>query len=176
MTLPRTVGSLVSCSTETTEPLSPVCSCTQPRDSASAQLASLCLCQGWAQDQWGTAGQRKSLEPQAPSLPSFLSLLLSSLLGQPWQRHLLQPWGAQGRQGRASRELLQLLSGLKERLRGCTGNKPTEIFRQCQARWALATVISTPGNHDFLFHRSGTLHSCLHCLCQKLDLSQNRKF
>lgn len=51
VTLPRPVGSLVSCSTETTEPLSPVCSCTQPRDSRSAQLASLCLCQGWAQDQ-----------------------------------------------------------------------------------------------------------------------------
>lgn len=41
VTLPGTAASLVSCSTKTMEPLSPVCSCTHPKDSVRAPLASL---------------------------------------------------------------------------------------------------------------------------------------
>ena len=109
------------------------------------------------------------------SLPASLSL---SLLGQPRQEQLLlHLWAAWGRQGRASRGLLQLLHGLKERLRGYGGNQPGELLRQCQGRWAIATgVFSTTCSHDFSSLWSATLHSCLCDLCWKLDLSWNRKF
>lgn len=98
VTLPGIVASLVSCSTKTTEPLSQVCSCTQPKDSVGSHLATLCLCQSTGpaerccpKGEFGTTGT---------VCASFPFLILSSLLGQPWQRHLLHPWGFWGRQGR----------------------------------------------------------------------------
>lgn len=142
--------------------------CTQPKGSVTALLASPCQC--WAKHQRGAAGQRHTLEP-LPEL--WVPHSLPAPLLPPGPAIAETPSVPLGSSGKARQRSCNSSLGWR---RGCKGNKPGEIFSQCYVRWALAAVISTSCNHDFFFHQSGVLHSYLHGLCQKLDLSQNKEF
>lgn len=119
VTLPSTAASLVSCSTKTTESLSPVCSCTQPKHSVSAPLASLCLCQCWALLARGRVWNHRHcvcfLPFPAPLFP-------------PGPAGAETPSAPMGSLGEAGQDSCSSSLGWR---RGCKVNKPGEIFSHC---------------------------------------------